>query len=119
MNIDESRIELVLTNIISNAIKYTPPNGKISIILKSDAHFAYIEIKDSGVGLTKEEISNLFKKFSTIESPLKKDLNMELGSTGLGLFLSKEIIKLHRGDIWAESEGKDKGSTFIVKIPVK
>jgi PAS domain S-box-containing protein len=119
MNIDESRIELVLTNIISNAIKYTPPNGKISIILKSDAHFAYIEIKDSGVGLTKEEISNLFKKFSTIESPLKKDLSMELGSTGLGLFLSKEIIKLHRGDIWAESEGKDKGSTFIVKIPVK
>ena len=118
MNIDESRIELVLTNIISNAIKYTPPNGKISIILKSDAHFAHIEIKDTGVGLTKEEIDNLFKKFSTIESPLKKDLDMDLGSTGLGLFLSKEIVKLHQGDIWAESEGKGKGSTFIVKIPV-
>jgi len=118
MNIDESRIELVLTNIISNAIKYTPPNGKIRVKLKFDAHFAHIEIKDSGVGLTKEEISNLFKKFSTIESPLKKDLDMDLGSTGLGLFLSKEIIKLHRGDIWAESEGKGQGSTFIVKIPV-
>jgi PAS domain S-box-containing protein len=118
MNIDESRIELVLTNIISNAIKYTPPNGKISIKLKSDAHFAHIEIKDTGVGLTKEEIDNLFKKFSIIESPLKKDLDMDLGSTGLGLFLSKEIVKLHRGDIWAESEGKGKGSTFIFKIPV-
>ncbi len=118
MNIDESRIELVLTNIISNAIKYTPPNGKINIKLKADAHFAHIEIKDSGVGLTKEEIDNLFKKFSTIESPLKKDLNMDLGSTGLGLFLSKEIINLHRGDIWAESEGKSKGSKFIVKIPI-
>jgi PAS domain S-box-containing protein len=118
MNIDESRIELVLTNIISNAIKYTPPNGEISIKLKSDAHFAHIEIKDTGVGLTKEEIDNLFKKFSTIESPLKKDLDMDLGSTGLGLFLSKEIVKLHQGDIWAESEGKGKGSTFIVKIPV-
>lgn len=118
MNIDESRIELVLTNIISNAIKYTPPNGEISIKLKSDAQFAQIEIKDSGVGLTKEEIDNLFKKFSIIESPLKKDLNMDLGSTGLGLFLSKEIIKLHQGDIWAESEGKGKGSTFIIKIPV-
>ena len=118
MNIDESRIELVLTNIISNAIKYTPPNGEIKIKLKADAHFAHVEIKDSGVGLTQEEITNLFKKFSTIESPLKKDLNMDLGSTGLGLFLSKEIIKLHRGDIWAESEGKGKGSKFIVKIPV-
>ena len=118
MNIDESRIELVLTNIISNAIKYTPPNGNISIKLNSDTHFAHVEIKDTGVGLTKGEIDNLFKKFSIIESPLKKDLNMDLGSTGLGLFLSKEIIKLHRGDIWAESEGKGKGSTFIFKIPV-
>ncbi len=61
---------------------------------------------------------NLFKKFSTIESPLKKDLDMDLGSTGLGLFLSKEIVELHEGEIWAESEGKGKGSTFIVKLPI-
>jgi len=119
MNIDESRIELVLTNIISNAIKYTPSNGKISIKMKSDGKLVNIEISDSGVGLTKEEIKNLFKKFSTIEAPLKKDLNMELGSTGLGLFLSKEIVKLHKGEIWAESEGKGKGSTFIIKIPIE
>jgi PAS domain S-box-containing protein len=119
MNIDESRIELVLTNIISNAIKYTPSNGKISIKMKSDGQLVNIEISDSGVGLTKEEIKNLFKKFSTIEAPLKKDLNMELGSTGLGLFLSKEIVKLHKGEIWAESEGKGKGSTFIIKIPIE
>jgi len=118
INIDESRIELVLTNIISNAIKYTPSEGKISINMSSDGQFAYIEIKDSGVGLTKGEIDNLFKKFSTIESPLRKDLDMDLGSTGLGLFLSKEIIKLHQGEIWVESEGKGKGSTFIVKIPI-
>ena len=117
INIDESRIELVITNIISNAIKYTPSNGKISIKMNSDGQFVYLEIKDSGVGLTKEEIDDLFKKFSTIESPLKKD-DMDLGSTGLGLFLSKEIIKLHQGDIWAESEGKGKGSTFTIKIPI-
>ena len=116
--IDESRIELVITNILSNAIKYTPSEGKIGIKLNSDGQFAYIEIKDSGVGLTKQEIDNLFKKFSTIESPLKKDLDMDVGSTGLGLFLSKEIVKLHEGDIWAESEGKGKGSTFIIKIPI-
>jgi signal transduction histidine kinase len=119
INIDESRIELVLTNIISNAIKYTPSDGSISIKMNSDGQFAFIEVKDSGVGLTQEEIDDLFKKFSRIESPLKKDLDMDLGSTGLGLFLSKEIIKLHQGEIWAESEGKGKGSTFIVKIPHK
>ena len=118
INIDKSRIELVLTNIISNAIKYTPSNGNISIKLTSEGQFARIEIKDSGVGLTEEETENLFKKFSIIESPLKKDLDMDLGSTGLGLFLSKEIISLHGGDIWVESEGKGKGSTFIIKIPV-
>ncbi len=119
INMDESRIELVLTNIISNAIKYTPSDGNIKIKMNSDGQFAFIEVKDSGVGLTQEEIDDLFKKFSRIESPLKKDLDMDLGSTGLGLFLSKEIIKLHQGEIWAESEGKGKGSTFIVKIPHK
>ena len=118
MNIDESRIELVFTNLISNAIKYTPSNGKIQIKMQSDGKIAQIKIIDSGVGLSSEEIKDLFKKFSTIESPLKKDLDMDLGSTGLGLFLSKEIIKLHGGEIWAESEGKGKGSTFIVKIPI-
>ena len=118
VNIDESRIELVFTNIISNAIKYTPSNGKIQIKMQSDGKFVEIKICDSGVGLSNEEINNLFKKFSIIESPLKKDLDMDLGSTGLGLFLSKEIVKLHKGDIWAESEGKGKGSTFIVKIPI-
>jgi len=118
MNIDESRIELVFTNLISNAIKYTPANGKIQIKMQSDGKFAQIEISDSGVGLSSKEIKNLFKKFSTIESPLKKDLDMDLGSTGLGLFLSKEIVGLHGGEIWAESEGKGKGSTFIVKLPI-
>jgi signal transduction histidine kinase len=67
--------------------------------------------------LTKKEIEGLFKKFSRIISPLKKDLDI-VGSTGLGLFISKEIVELHGGEIWAESEGKEKGSTFIVKIPV-
>jgi len=118
LNIDESRIELVLTNLISNAIKYTPSKGKINIKIKSDDKFAQIIIEDTGVGLTKKEIEGLFKKFSRIASPLKKDLDMDLGSTGLGLFISKEIIKLHGGEIWAESEGKGKGSTFAVKIPV-
>ncbi len=119
LNVDESRIELVLTNLISNAIKYTPSKGRINIKLKSDDKFAQIIIKDTGVGLTKKEIEGLFIKFSRIESPIKKDLDMDLGSTGLGLFISKEIIKLHEGEIWAESEGKGKGSTFSVKIPVK
>lgn len=118
MNIDESRIELVFTNLISNAIKYTPSNGKIQINMQSDGKFAQVKISDSGVGLSSEEIKHLFKKFSTIESPLKKDLDMDLGSTGLGLFLSKEIIELHGGEIWVESEGKGKGSTFTVKIPI-
>jgi signal transduction histidine kinase len=118
MNIDESRIELVFTNLISNAIKYTPSNGKIQINMQSDGKFAQVKISDSGVGLSSEEIKDLFKKFSTIESPLKKDLDMDLGSTGLGLFLSKEIIELHGGEIWVESEGKGKGSTFTVKIPI-
>jgi len=118
LNIDESRIELVITNLISNAIKYTPSKGKINIKMNSNNKFVQIIIKDTGVGLAKTEMEGLFKKFSRISSPLKKDLDIDLGSTGLGLFISKEIIKLHGGEIWAESAGKGKGSTFKFKIPL-
>jgi PAS domain S-box-containing protein len=116
LNLDESRIELVIMNLLTNAIKYTPKKGTIRITLKESDDFAEIQVKDTGIGLTKNEIGRLFKKFSKIQTPLDKELDNQLGSTGLGLHLAKEIIELHGGTIEVKSEGKNKGSTFIVRL---
>jgi PAS domain S-box-containing protein len=117
LNIDSSRIELVLTNLISNAIKYTPIDGRILISLAKKDNYVELKIEDNGIGLTNEEISQLFKKFSKIQNPIDKEMGLD-SSTGLGLYISKEIIELHDGKIWAESKGKGKGSTFIVNLPL-
>ncbi|MFX0012323.1 MAG: PAS domain S-box protein [Candidatus Hermodarchaeota archaeon] len=118
LNIDRTRIQLVLTNLISNAIKYTPIEGRISISLSKEDDYVEFKIIDSGVGLTDEEINQLFKKFSKIQTPIDKEVGIDMGSTGLGLYISKEIVELHNGKIWVESSGKGKGSTFIVQLPL-
>jgi len=118
IEIDNSRIELVIINLLSNAIKYTPNKGTLTIKLEKKENFALISIKDTGIGLTVDEMKKLFKKFSKIHKPLHSELEMDLESTGLGLHIAKEIIDLHGGEIWAESEGRDKGSTFIIKLPL-
>jgi PAS domain S-box-containing protein len=117
LNLDASRIELVIMNLLTNAIKYTPKKGTIYINLKEDDDYAEIQVKDTGIGLTKNEIGRLFKKFSKLQTPLDKELDNQLGSTGLGLHLAKEIVELHGGLIEVKSEGKNKGATFIVRLP--
>ncbi|MFW9989771.1 MAG: sensor histidine kinase, partial [Candidatus Odinarchaeota archaeon] len=118
LEIDKVRIEQVISNLLSNAIKNTPPNGIISInSLKIDDKVKVI-IKDTGIGLTKEEMNRIFIRFGKIERYGNGLEYIDIQGTGLGLFISKEIIDLHEGQIWVESEGRDKGSTFIFKLPI-
>ncbi|MFW9936213.1 MAG: PAS domain S-box protein [Candidatus Thorarchaeota archaeon] len=117
LEVDKSRIELVIINLISNAIKYTPVNGKIDIKLERLDNFVEFTITDTGIGLMEDEINKVFQKFSRIHKGLYTETEVGLESTGLGLHISKEIIELHGGLIWAESEGKNKGSTFKFKLP--
>ena len=112
---DNIRIKQVFTNILSNAVKNTPSNGQIFINLKENKHYFDFNIKDTGVGLTKKEIEKLFKKFGKIER-YGKDMDVEIGGTGLGLYISKEILELHGGQIFVESEGRNKGSTFTIRL---
>jgi PAS domain S-box-containing protein len=118
LEIDKSRIELVLINLLSNAIKYTPEKGNIDIKLEKVDGFLEFSITDTGIGLTEGEIDKLFKKFSKLHRPLYNELDVGMESTGLGLHIAKEIVKLHGGNIWAESEGKNKGSTFRFRLPI-
>ncbi|MFX1257765.1 MAG: PAS domain S-box protein [Promethearchaeota archaeon] len=118
VKLDKIRIEQVFINIISNAIKNTPSRGHIYIKLYRNNSWACISIKDTGIGLTKKEKEKLFKKFGKIERyEMCADIDGE--GSGLGLYISKEIVELHGGKIYVESKGRNKGSEFIVKLPVE
>lgn len=112
---DKIRIEQVLTNVIINAIEFCEKNkGKIVISLKQEAPFAKIVVKDNGLGLNKEELTNIFYKFYQVD----KSLTRKHGGVGLGLAVCKYIIDNHNGKIWAESEGLWKGTEIHIRLPL-
>ncbi|MFX1376552.1 MAG: PAS domain S-box protein [Promethearchaeota archaeon] len=114
---EKERIHEVLGNLITNAIKYTPPNGCIRIRTEIKNGFFIVSVKDNGIGFTKTEISKIFTQFGKIER-FGQGLDVISEGSGLGLFISKKIIELHGGEIWVESEGRNKGSTFYFSLPI-
>ena len=114
---DKIRIEHVILNLFTNAIKNTPSKGIIYISLTKNIDYIDIIIKDTGIGFTEDEREITFKKFGKIDRKIK-GMNIITEGSGLGLYISKEIVKLHKGKVWLESEGRNKGSTFIVRLPV-
>jgi PAS domain S-box-containing protein len=114
---DKIRIEQVIMNILSNAIKNTPPGGDISIDLKKNKNFIEFSIKDTGIGLTQKEMDLLFTRFGKLERSGEGFEYIDIQGSGLGLYITKEIIDLHKGEIRAESLGRHKGTNFIVKLP--
>jgi PAS domain S-box-containing protein len=117
LDIDRIRIEQVIMNLLSNAVKNTPPKGKITIKVESQGDWGILSVRDTGVGLTREEMEIIFTRFGKIERHGEGLEYIDIQGSGLGLFISKEIVDLHGGKIKAESEGRGRGSTFIVKLP--
>ncbi|MFW9894245.1 MAG: ATP-binding protein [Candidatus Thorarchaeota archaeon] len=115
LKVDKHRIEQVLVNIISNAIKNTPSKGKIYVYLEDNEIFIDIIIKDTGVGITQDEKKLLFQKFGKIER-YGMNLDVDIEGVGLGLYISKEIAKLHGGEIIIQSEGRNKGTTVTIRL---
>lgn len=112
--VDEERFMQVVDNIIGNAIKYSYENTTITIALKQIGQSVLLSISDQGQGLTSEDMKNLFQQFKRLSAVPTGDEH----STGLGLHIVKQIVDLHDGDIWAESEGHDMGTTFHVELPI-
>jgi signal transduction histidine kinase len=119
LEMDKVRIEQVILNLLSNAIKNTPPNGKITITLLKKEGTVEITVKDTGIGLIPDEMNRLFTRFGKIERYGEGLEYIDIQGSGLGLFISKEIIDLHGGKIWADSAGRNKGSKFTVILPIK
>jgi PAS domain S-box-containing protein len=114
---EKERIYEVVMNLISNAIKYTPKNGKIIIRSEIQNGNYVISVQDTGIGLTSEEKTKIFKKFGKVER-YGQGLDVVSEGSGLGLYISKKIIELHEGNMWVESEGRKKGSIFCFSLPI-
>ena len=108
----------VITNLLSNAIKNSPPQGSISISLNEKGEWAEMVVSDNGIGLTEEEMEELFTRFGKLERYGPGFEYIDIQGSGLGLFITKEILTLHGGKIWAQSKGRHEGSTFIVRLPL-
>lgn len=111
---DREKLQQVIINIVSNAVKYTPEGGKIDISAKAEKNFAVITVTDNGVGIPEEDLPRIFERFYRVEKSRASDA----GGTGLGLAIAKEILDAHGGDITIES-AVGKGSKVTVMIPYK
>jgi len=111
--IDEQRIAQVLTNLISNAIKFSPAGAPVEVSVTHDGTVATVRVRDCGEGIRREDMPKLFKKFSQLDSKSTR----KAGGTGLGLAISRGLIEAHDGSIWAESE-PGQGSTFAFTLPL-
>jgi len=116
--LDENLISQVIQNLLINAIKYTPLEGKIKITSKCHPFYVKISVEDNGIGITGDEKEFLFKKFGKIER-YGQGWEILTGGSGLGLFICKKVIRAHGGTIGVYSKGRNKGATFSFKLPRK
>jgi signal transduction histidine kinase len=110
--IDRDKFNQVLSNVVDNAIKYTP-EGRIAITLDREDGNIVITIEDNGIGIDSENTNKIFEQF--VRADKANDVNVT--GSGLGLYIAKKIISDHNGSIWATSEGSGEGSTFHIRIP--
>ncbi len=112
---DSDRITQVLHNLVGNAMKFTSAGGSIilGVRLRADDQAIEVGVKDTGVGIAKEDLAKLFQKFQQVG----QKNGSEISGTGLGLAISKEIVELHKGRIWVESE-PGQGTTFLFTLPL-
>ncbi|VKK64095.1 histidine kinase [Streptococcus pneumoniae] len=112
MEIDTDKMTQVVDNILNNAIKYSPDGGKITVRMKTTEDQMILSISDHGLGIPKQDLPRIFDRFYRVDRARSR----AQGGTGLGLSIAKEIIKQHKGFIWAKSE-YGKGSTFTIVLP--
>ncbi len=112
-NADDTRIEQVVTNLLTNAFKYTPSGGRVAISLRTEGDDVVFRVSDSGVGIAPEMLRRVFDLFVQGDRTLERSQ----GGLGIGLTLARRIVELHGGTVTAESAGTGQGSTFTVRLP--
>jgi signal transduction histidine kinase len=115
LHIDKRSMRMVFTNLIGNALRYSPSRASLGITVKNIDGHCKVEVFDQGIGLDKKEIKKIFRKFYRVQN--KETQNIE--GAGLGLYIAKEIVQNHKGKIQVFSEGREKGTRFVVSLPLR
>jgi PAS domain S-box-containing protein len=111
---DLTRLAQVLSNLLSNSVKYTPPGGRIWLTAEPRNSLLEISVRDTGIGIPPQSIENIFDMFSQVDRSIERSS----GGLGIGLALVKGIVEMHGGKVTAASEGQDRGSQFTVFLPI-
>ncbi len=115
---DPLKLEQVLVNLVANAVKFTPAGGEVSVEAGPDPAAdgsVLIRIRDTGEGIAREHLERIFEPFFQAAPRTERRPR----GTGLGLAICRQIVSLHGGAIWAESDGRGRGSTFTVRLPAR
>jgi CheY-like chemotaxis protein/anti-sigma regulatory factor (Ser/Thr protein kinase) len=113
VDVDEARIEQVVSNLVGNALKYTPAGGTVAVRIRPDGDTAVLEVEDTGVGIPAPLIGRVFDLFVQGE----RTIDRAQGGLGIGLTLVKALVEMHGGTVEATSGGQDRGSTFRIRLP--
>ena len=111
---DSVRLEQVFSNLLVNAIKYSPPGSSVELSLSAERDTAVVRVADNGIGIAPELLDRIFEMFVQAESSLDRSQ----GGLGIGLTLVKSLVELHGGSVTAHSEGRNRGSEFVVRLPL-
>jgi signal transduction histidine kinase len=111
---DEDRLSQILVNLIGNALQYTPAEGVVTIVARTEAGRLVVTITDTGLGIPAEHLPHLFTRFYRVD----KSRSRAGGGSGIGLTIARHLVEAHGGQIWAESQGERQGSTFGFSIPL-
>jgi signal transduction histidine kinase len=109
---DVLRLEIIIANLLDNAVKYSPKGGDVTAQLSTSGGIARLSVRDQGIGIAPQDMDRLFVRFSRVAS------HTDVPGTGLGLYLARELARLHRGDIVAASKPGE-GSEFVLSLPVE
>jgi len=108
------KVQQILTNLVGNAIKYSPAGGEVLVSVENDTEFVQVNVRDQGIGMSPREMSQLFEKFYRVD----RDEVRRAGGTGLGLYITRRLVEMHGGRIWAES-WPGAGAVFSFTLPLR
>ncbi|HEV7137119.1 MAG TPA: PAS domain S-box protein [Steroidobacteraceae bacterium] len=111
---DRVRLTQILSNLLHNAVKYTPPGGRIEIALHTEDRQAIVSVRDNGIGIPAERLKHIFEPFAQLDTSYRHGD----GGLGIGLMLAKKLVGLHGGSIEARSAGRGQGTEFLIRLPI-